>query len=126
MNPIAYRCVTDLKGAERSDKVRRNPVKAGHEAKGAVQRQKKKDNRTKKTYVTVDFESYEYTYIDGSDYTDGGNNITISGEYWKYEYDLLNRLDAVYKYNQETEEVELIKSYRFNGANYRVESTKSH
>ena len=108
-----------------------------------------KDNRTKLTYVTTDPDSYIYTYYASSDliktdgtygykydangnmiakgntYTENGNDLTIrqEDEYWEYEYDLLNRMTAVYKWNAVTEEVEFVKSYKYSGSNYRVVST---
>ncbi|MDY7027332.1 MAG: RHS repeat-associated core domain-containing protein [Spirochaetota bacterium] len=105
-----------------------------------------KDNRTQVSYMSEAFTTYRYSYYPGSDlvrsdgrygyrydengntiekgseYTESGEELEIekAGEWWGYEYDLLNRLTAVYTWNEETESEELVKSYRYNGAGYRV------
>ncbi len=113
----------------------------------------KKDNRSKVSYVTSDFETNAYSYYENSDlikrdgrygykydangnmvekgsvYTDDGNDLEISmeDEYWLYEYDLLNRLTKVYKWDKDVNggvgDTVLVKSYRYNASGYRVVST---
>lgn len=58
----------------------------------------------------------------GNVWTESGDtvSITATGEYWKYEYDLLNRLTKVYQYNADSAAVELVVEYGYDVNNLRV------
>lgn len=103
-------------------------------------------NRTQVSILAVTMESTFYRYYSDSDlikvagntayhYDENGNllekgnvwtesgdtvSITATGEYWKYEYDLLNRLTKVYQYNADSAAVELVVEYGYDVNNLRV------
>ena len=105
-----------------------------------------KGNREGKSHFTKDFVSYTYTYYSGSDWikTDGrygytydangnmlergsayeeeGDGLTIlkEGDYHRYDYDLTNRLRAVYRWDEERRTEVLVKRYTYNAAGYRI------
>ena len=105
-----------------------------------------KGNREGKSHFTKDFVSYTYTYYSGSDWikTDGrygytydangnmlergstyeeeGDGLTIlkEGDYHRYDYDLTNRLRAVYRWDEEEGTEVLVKRYTYNAAGYRI------
>ncbi|MDC7126866.1 MAG: RHS repeat-associated core domain-containing protein [Spirochaetales bacterium] len=62
--------------------------------------------------------------VKGSDYSiESTFTITKNDEYWEYKYDLLNRLTAVYKWDEDTSAMVLIKKYKYNISGYRAMST---
>ena len=105
-----------------------------------------RENREGKSHFTKDFVSYTYTYYSGSDWikTDGrygytydangnmlergsayeeeGDGLTIlkEGDYHRYDYDLTNRLRAVYRWDEEEGTEVLVKRYTYNAAGYRI------
>ncbi|MDA3939144.1 MAG: hypothetical protein PF693_07530 [Spirochaetia bacterium] len=105
-----------------------------------------KGNRERLSYFTTSFTSYNYSYYPGSDliktdgkygykydangnmtekgsvFTETGDEITITkeDEYFRYEYDLLNRLKNVYSLDELTEEEVLVKSYAYNASGMRI------
>lgn len=74
--------------------------------------------------------TYGYVYDDngnliekGDTYSVNGDKLTItpSENYFKYIYDLKNRLIEVHTYNKETQAVERKVSYIYDGQNQRIE-----
>jgi len=110
-----------------------------------------KGNREKLSYFTTSFTSYDYSYYTGSDliktdgkygykydangnmlekgsvYTELGDNLIITkeDEYFRYEYDLLNRLKNVYSLDEVTGNEVFIKSYIYNAAGMRITAENS-
>ena len=65
----------------------------------------------------------------GNHYTILGNDLIFentAGEYWEYEYDLLNRLIAVRKSESGTDNLAIVASYTYDALNQRMrtDSTK--
>jgi RHS repeat-associated protein len=59
----------------------------------------------------------------GTDYTLNGEELifdSVEGEYWRYEYDFLNRMTAVYKSESGIENIQLVAEYTYDADNYRV------
>ena len=58
----------------------------------------------------------------GSAYEEEGDRLTILKEkdYHRYDYDLANRLRAVYRWDEEEGAEVLVKRYTYNAAGYRV------
>jgi hypothetical protein len=64
----------------------------------------------------------------GTDYTLNGEELIfdrVEGEYWKYEYDLLNRMTAVYKSDAGTDNIRLVARYTYDADNYRVKKNSA-
>jgi hypothetical protein len=73
---------------------------------------------------------YGYVWDRNGNLTEKGTHYTLNGEemifdseegeYWKYEYDLLNRMTAVYKSDGGKDNKQLVAEYTYDADNYRV------
>jgi hypothetical protein len=58
-----------------------------------------------------------------TDYTINGEELIFDnddGEYWKYEYGLLNRMTSVYKSDAGKNNKQLVAEYTYDADNYRM------
>jgi RHS repeat-associated protein len=103
-------------------------------------------NRTMMSILAASMVSYPYSYYARSDlikvagdtaykydengnlvekgksFTENGDEVSIdpTGEYWRYEYDVLNRLSRVYRHDPDTSAVALVVEYGYDVNNLRI------